>query len=272
MRLLSRFGVILILLTTFAAVLCSAQQLPVLPAPQKPAEPKYTEVKYWADNYSYKWEGEDRILVLTGNVKFVQGDTTILADRVDYRESSRTAVATGNLKITDPQNTAVAKQCVVNFKEKKCTMSGGVQLVAKPKPKPAKPSDSKAKQTLRDDMTVNCEVVDYFYKDKKAVIPGAVEVVSKTRTVTADSAVYSGKDEVVELVGNVKGRDDKDKHSFAAPRVKISLKDDNQWVEAQKASGTIYIKDEDEESKPAAQPPAAPSEKAAEKPAEKPNN
>ena len=40
--------------------------------PKKPAEPKYTEIKYSADQSSYRWQENDRILVLTGSVKFVQ--------------------------------------------------------------------------------------------------------------------------------------------------------------------------------------------------------
>lgn len=240
MKSIFKVVIISILLCTVGAALYAEQQTAA-----KSVAPKYSEVKYSADTYSYRWDGGDKILVLTGNVKFVQGDTTILADKVDYHEATRIAVATGNLKIFDPQNTIVGKQCTVSFKDKKATISGAVHINVKPKPSAS--TDSKAKKEWKDEVIVTCESVDYLYKDKKAVIPTAVTIVQKTRTVTADSATYSGKDEIVELVGNAKGLDEKDKHTFSAPKVRISLKDGSEWVEAEKASGTLYIKDEDEE-------------------------
>ncbi len=78
-------------------------------------------------------------------------------------------------------------------------------------------------------------------------------VVQKTRTVTADSATYAGKEEIVQLVGNVKGRDEEEKHTFSSPKVTISLKEDDEWIEAEKATGSFYVKEE-EESEPAEKP------------------
>lgn len=219
----------------------------------KPAEPKYTEIKYSADMTSYRWDGEDRILVLKGNVKFVQGDTVLLADKVDYRESTDTAIAAGNLKIYDDRNTITGDTCTVNFEEKKGTFAGNVRMVAKPrKPKPEAPSDSKPKSLKaewKEEVVITCDKVEYYYKQKKAVIPSPMTMVQKSRTVTADSATYLGKEEIIQLAGNVKGRDEKDKHSFSAPKVTISLKENDEWIEAEKATGSFYVKEEEEESK-----------------------
>ena len=224
----------------------------------KPAEPKYTEINYSADMSSYKWEGDDRILALKGNVKFTQGDTTLMADKVDYRESTRTANASGSLKIYDDQNTITGDLCTVNFKEKKSSITGNVRIVAKPK---QDKTDSKSlKSELKDETIITCEKVDYYYKEKKAVIPSRLTAVQKTRTITADSATYLGNDEIIQLVGNVKGNDEKEKHTFSAPKVTISLKESDQWMEAEKATGSFYVKDEEEEA-------PKPEEKPAEKPA-----
>jgi len=225
----------------------------------KPAEPKYTEIKYSADASSYKWEGQDKILVLKGGVKFIQGDTVILADKVDYRESTRTAVASGNLKIYDDQNTITGETCTVNFKDKKSVLAGGVRLIAKPKPKPEiKPDTSAAakptsfREEMKDEVEITCDKIEYWYKEKRAVVSTPLKMVQKTRTLTADSATYLGKDEIVQLVGNVKGTDEKDRHSFSAPKVTISLKKDDEWIEAEKATGSFYVKEE--ESTPAEKP------------------
>jgi lipopolysaccharide assembly outer membrane protein LptD (OstA) len=224
-------------------------------ATAKQAEPKYTEVKYWADSSSYRWDGEDRILALKGNVKFVQEDTVLIADKIDYRESTRTANASGNLKIYDEQNSITGDTCLVNFKEKRGTLTGNVRMVAKPKPKPEASGGSSKPKSLKsewkDEAVLTCDKIDYFYKEKRAVIASPVTIVQKDRTVTADSATYLGKDEIVQLVGNVKGKDEKERHSFSAPKVTVSLKADDEWIEAEKATGSFYVKEEEEEAKPA---------------------
>lgn len=238
------------------AVIVVAQQ-----AAKEPAEPKYTEIKYSADASSYRWDGSDRIIVLKGNVKFVQGDTVVTADNVDYRESTKTAKATGNLKITDPQCVGTGDVCTVNFQQKSALLTGNVRMTAKPKPKAEKPADADKVKPLssewKDEIVVTCDKIEYFYKEKRAEASGNLKFVQKERVLTADAATYLGKEEIVKLVGNVKGKDDKDKHSFSAPKVTASLKEGAEWVEAEKATGTFYVKDEEDE--PAAETPAEPA-------------
>lgn len=254
-----RIGIALcgILVALILATAVLAQQQPA-----KPSELKYTEIKYSADTSSYKWEGEDRILALVGNVKFAQGDTVLLADKVDYRESTKTANASGNLKIYDDQSTITGDKCIISFKEKKVNLTGNVRMVAKPKAKPKDAEESKSKKTeLKEETVITCSSIDYFYKEKRSIVPSAVTITQKNRTITADSALYTGKDEIVQLAGNVKARDEKGKHSFSAPKVTVSLDENNQWVEAEKATGTFYVKDEDEEEpKPAPKPAEKPEE------------
>lgn len=257
--------VIIAVVTALVSAVLMAQQAQ---AP-KPAEPKYTKIDYTADASSYKWDGEDRILVLKGNVKFVHGDTVILADKVDYRESTRIATATGNLKIYDDQNTITGETCTINFKEKKGTLTGNIILVAKPKSKPTTTTEAanstKPKPITsewKDEVTITTDKIDFYYKEKRAVVQSPLKLVQKSRTVTADSGTYLSKEETIQLAGNVKGNDEKDKHSFAAPKVTISLKKDNEWIEAEKATGSFYVKDEEDQSKPAdKQPDVKPADK-----------
>ena len=245
--LLPKISISVIILIMCGAVVIYAQQSDV----KKPEAPKYTEVKYSAENLSYKWEGQDKILVLTGNVKFIQGDTVLAADKVDYRESTRTASASGNLRIYDNQNTITSTLATVYFKDKKGTLTGNVVMKVKPKPSTNTPTEKKTLQDeIKDEATITCDSLDYFYKDKRAVVPKAVKIEQKTRVVTADSGVYIGADEIVELNGNVKGSDEKEKYNFTSPKVRVSLKDTNQWIEAEKASGSFFVKDEEAQTTP----------------------
>lgn len=214
-------------------------------APAKPAEPKYTEIKYSADASSYKWEGDNRILALSGNVKFQHGDTVLLADKMDYQEKTKSATASGNLKIYDERDTITGDLCSIDFNAKKVSISGNVHMTVKPKPKTPADKGSKLTSELKDEAVITCAQIDYLYKDKKALIPSAVTIVQKTRTVTADSATYDGKNEVVVLTGNVKGNDEKEKHTFSAPKVTMSIKENDEWIQAEKATGSFYVKEEE---------------------------
>ena len=185
MKTFLRLSACLILLSFLTAAALRAQQ----DKPSPPAQPKYTEIKYSADKSSYRWEGEDRILVLTGSVKFVQGDTILTADKVDYREATKTALATGNLKIQDKQSTITGEKCLVNFQEKKVRVTGSVVMAAKPEKKEQKEGE---KPQWKDEVTVKCSDVEYFYKDKKANVPVPVTILQKNRIVTADTATWDG--------------------------------------------------------------------------------
>ncbi len=240
-----RLIVIFAALAVMVTAVLAAQQV----VSSKPAV-KYTEVKYSADSSSYRWEGDDRVLALAGNVKFMQGDTILTANKVDYRESTKMAAAAGNLTIRDDQHTITGDACTMSFKDKKGSITGNVRLVIKPK---VASGGSKLKSDLKDETVVTCDAIDYLYKEKKAVISSPLKISQKNRLVTADSAIYQATDEIVHLSGNVRGSDDKDRHTFSAPAVTISLKENDEWIEAQKATGSIYIKDEDEpktENKP----------------------
>ena len=246
-----RRSMIRISISAMIIIMCCAVIYAQQTDSKKTEASKYTEVKYSADNLSYKWEGNDRILVLTGNVKFIQGDMVLAADKVDYRESSRTASASGNLRIYDDRNTITGTLATVYFKDKKGALTGKVVMKVKPKPSGNTQSEKKTLQDeIRDEATITCEALDYFYKDKRAVVPKAVKIEQKTRVVTADSALYIGSDEVVELSGNVRGSDEKEKYSFTSPKVRVSLKETDQWIEAEKASGSFFVKDEETQPEP----------------------
>lgn len=254
-------ALLLLLSTVFICTVVFAQK----PEEKKQAEPKYTEIKYEADTYSYKWAGDNRILTLSGHVKFMHGDTVMEADKIDYMEETKTADASGNLRIHDERNVVTGDKCSIDFNKKKVVIEGGVNVLAKPKPKTeAKDEKKSIKSEIKDEINMACSKLEYFYKDKKGTAFGPLTITQKDRVITADKAEYT--DELLRIIGNVKANDNKDKHSLTASQMTISLKDDNEWVEAEKASGTFYIKEEEE--KPAEKPAETAPEKPAETPAE----
>ena len=87
---------------------------------------------------------------------------------------------------------------------------------------------------------VTCDKIDYFYKEKRAESAGNLKIVQKDRVdYPADAATYLGKDEIVKLTGNIQANDEKKKHTFSAPKVTISLKDDDEWMEAEERLGHV---------------------------------
>jgi lipopolysaccharide assembly outer membrane protein LptD (OstA) len=243
-----------------ATTLLVATSIPAeQPGNTKSPEPKYTEVHYSADVTSYRWVDNNETLILRGNVTFTQGDMTLTADKVEYQKNSQTATASGNLKITDNRITITADSCSVNFKEKKGILAGNVCITSIPKQKSNTTSNKNTlKSNLEGKTVITCQSVEYYYKSKKAVIPTPLTIVQENKTVTADSGTYFVDEERALLIGNVKGIDEKRKHSFTGQKVTVSLKEGDEWIEIEKASGTFYIKEEQE-----SQTESQPTEKSA---------
>lgn len=233
-------------LVALVTTVLSAQQ--PAPAP-KPAEPTYRELKLEnADKQFVRLS--DKVTVLSGNVRMVTGDIHLNADKVEYQETTKSATATGNLRILDERNIITGDRCTMDFKAKKCNIAGSVKMVARPKEQKT-PDDKSLKSQLKEETTIVCAAIDYFYKDKKAVIASPITITQTHRKITADSATYLGKDELIELTGNVKAVDDETRNTMSTPSARISLKDTDQWIEMEKTTGVFYIKDDDAESKPA---------------------
>ncbi|MDO8684373.1 MAG: LptA/OstA family protein [Armatimonadota bacterium] len=223
---------------------------------QKPTpEPNYKIVNVQADVWKQNW-GSKSLTLLTGNVVITQGDTVLKSDRVEFDEDANIATSPGRLTITDPNNEISGASGIAYLNDRRGEIKGSVKLVTKPKQKP----DPNRKSTeWKDTVTMTCDKIEYLYKLKKATAGGNLKMVQKDRTVTADQAIYLVKDEIVTLNGNVKGIDTKGQSVTAGGKVTASLKEGDEWIEIERASGIFKVKEEEEEQKPAEKPAAAKS-------------
>ena len=106
-------------------LLCSAA--PLLAQPIGPAQP----VTFSADSSraTSGAGGASLVWTLMGNVKIVQGTTTITADKGTWYEGAQQGVLTGKVKIVQPGNTLTASTVEYNGISKIAVASGGVTIV-----------------------------------------------------------------------------------------------------------------------------------------------
>lgn len=223
----------------------------------QPKEPSYKYVELLnADSSRFKL-GSEKVYILKGNVKMRQGDTLLVADSVEYNEDEKvqTAVATGNLRITDPQNDITGAKGTSYFREKRAVVDGNVKIVTKPKGGQAKTSKDGIKSNWKEPATITCDKLEYLYKGKVAKLSGNLKITQKNRIVTADSALYQVKDELITLSGNVNGRDEKNQ-TFSSPSdVIVSLKEGDEWIEMKHAVGKFRVEIDEEDQGTAQQQP-----------------
>ena len=237
---------LVLLLILFPSPLCTQ------PKPQAESPKDDIIDVRWADKIRRTWNGKT-ISLLTGHVDIRHGDTTLLADRVEYDETAGVAVATGSLRIGDSEADITGDKVTVYFKERKGVAEGSVKVAIKPKPR--KKAESGESSPSGEPTTVSCERVEYLYRAKKATATGSVRIVRKEREILADKVFYDGNAETLDLAGGIHGKLDRDQPFSAKGRVKMSLKEGEEWIEMELASGTFRVKsgDETQEPKDAAQ-------------------
>jgi lipopolysaccharide assembly outer membrane protein LptD (OstA) len=221
---------------------------PAAPAPD--ADAHKVHVKY-AGHLST--EGD--IWHFTGGVILVHDDMTLTADLCDFNNKAQTAVATGHLKITDPDSTITGDQVQADFNQKLAHIVGNVTIITQRK-KPDKPDTTGGVAEAREKKTtITCPQIDYLYADdkKQATVTGPVKAVQDDKTVYADAASYDGVADTATLTGNVRlvttGGSE-----FRCPAVTISLKDDS--MSADNLTGVAV---EEEKPAPAATPATPPA-------------
>jgi lipopolysaccharide assembly outer membrane protein LptD (OstA) len=161
-------------------------------------------------------------------------------------------MATGHLRITDPDSTITGDQGQANFNQKLAHIVGNVTIITQRK-KPDHPEATGSVAEAREKKTtITCPQVDYLYADdkKQATVTGPVKAVQDDKTVYADAASYDGVADTATLTGNVRlvmasGSE------FRTPTVTISLKDDSLTADGGITGVAV------EEEKPAPPPPPA---------------
>jgi lipopolysaccharide export system protein LptA len=206
--------------------------------------------------------------------------TTMHADKWHLSEKVKTAVATGNLKMTDPQADATGKQADIDYSKGKriLVLTGNVEILVKPKkakdapapaPAPAAVKVEDGKATVQDPnaddesapssarkhpATITCDRLEYEYaKTKKhARLTGSFKVVQKlsdrTRTLTADHAEWFGLEDRILLHPPVHVEDTKNLQRFDSNEpVTVFTTEGDERMSMGKGSGVYTVQGEDEE-------------------------
>ncbi len=210
--------------------------------------------------------------------------TTMHSDVWKLNEKTKTAKATGNLQMTDPQADATGKQADVYYAKGKrlLVLTGDVEILVKPKkdkgepepaPGPAPVTVQDGKATLKDPnaddeessgsarkhpATITCDKLEYEYaKNRKhALLTGNFKVVQKlsdhTRTLTAGKGEWFGLEDRLLLYPPVHVEDTKGLKEFNTDEsVTVFVKEGDERVIAKKGSGVYEVKDEpDDEEQP----------------------
>lgn len=221
-----------------------------------PAAPRATAKPEWV-TWSADWsESVGSVYHMIGHVKILQGDTVFEAPRVDYDKDKEWAGAPQGLTLTDGHSRVRADAGTADLKAKKAVLTGHVVALIHPRPKAGVPPSS-LRAKVRGDITVTCDHLDYYYKEKRLVASGHLRFAEGKRRATADSAIYFGHYDVVVLDGHVQGRDEKGQ-TFAGSTVKISLKEPDETVEVERFQGTFQVKSESSAEASPTRPPVLP--------------
>jgi len=201
------------------------------------------------------------------------GDTVMTADRAEQDIEAQVIHATGNLRVTDPRVELSADRLTIELKEKRAVLEGNVKILVKPKQSeqtsapPASEETRSLKTEMREPVQITCERAENLYQKKIITLTGNLKMVQllkedgKTRTLTAQKAVYNSRTEQVQLVGDVHGVDEKGQE-LLAPEILVSVKEGDEWLKITQPGKMVILVEEEEETTeqtPAATPPASPS-------------
>ena len=189
------------------------------------------------------WKEPGRVGRLIGGVVIRQGDTVIRVQEAEYNQEASTATAAGGVTITDPEAQITADRLSVDMKAKKAVLEGAVRAVIKPKRREANggTSEKGLRQKLREETVITCSRLEYWYKQKRAVVDGGLKLVQGERQFSAQRCLYFHKERTALLTGGVEGVDEKGQ-SYKADVIKLVLKEDDESVEAEGFHGTFKVK------------------------------
>jgi lipopolysaccharide export system protein LptA len=200
------------------------------------------------------------------------GDTIMTADRAEQDIEAQVIHASGNLKVTDPRVDISADKLTIELKEKRAVLEGNVKILVKPKQseeqaaQPTSEETRSLKTEMREPVQITCDRAENLYQRKIITLTGNLKMVQilkesgKTRTLTAQKAVYNSRTEQVQLIGEVHGVDEKGQE-LIAPEILVSVKEGDEWLRiSQPGKMVIFVEEEEEtEETPTATPPASPT-------------
>lgn len=217
------------------------------------------------------WKGRARSqndVLKVSDLQVLDGDTEMKAKSAELDNEQQHVVATGDLQMKDPRAELTGDKLEAWLDEKRAMLTGNVRLLVKPKEngeqKPAgdkkpetgtQPPDEEEKFTLENvkkyPIVITCDEIEYFYRKKTANLKGNLKATQtlkngKIRTLTAQKAEYDQKKEILTLTGNVTIEFEKGK--LLTPKVVVSVKEGDEWFEADPGSGIITVDEEEEDA------------------------
>jgi|GEM_PF-5930245 lipopolysaccharide assembly outer membrane protein LptD (OstA) len=217
------------------------------PSPQQTAntkQPAAMTKKRRVDYKSGKHKLVDGIHQMSGGVRFVSEDTILTTDAAGYNEKTGIASSPGKVQIEDTFNNITGNTGTAYYKTRDAKFRGNVVIIAKPRPENLSAPEGSARKQFDSPATITCESVDYNWGTRIAELTGNLKIVQKDRTVTALTAVYDGKNEIVTLQGNVVYKDSKGQN-FTAQKVVMNIKEGQESFVADGVKGDFEIEDED---------------------------
>ena len=204
----------------------------------------------WADLLEY--DAAKEMSYLSGNVSLSHQGIKMYCDEFWYNEADDTALATGHLRIVDPEATITGDIATANFDTEVATVTGNITVVAQKKVEEAESSGdaeeepSKFEEYRRKKTTITCPKIVYEYNDdvKKMTLSGPVKAVQEDKTAWAEAAVYEELTDIITLTGNVRVITKKGEE-FRAPEVVISV--EGEWMKARDVSGITFRRREKNE-------------------------
>jgi len=240
------------------------------PAPQK----KTRNVTVEGDKLS-----DTRKETIFNNAVVHDEDTKVTADQMvvekDPNQKIERIIATGKARAVNGRNEITGDKMTVYPKERRIVVEGKVHGIMQPKPGEEGPPDENApaREQVKDG-TVDCDRLEYDYRNKNIAAQGNLKLFSRGRTVVADRATYIDKTEDAEFFGPVHYRDNKSRTFDTPDGLKLSLKKGAEEIHAPgKFKGTFPIDESDDETSSATPPAEGKTQTAPEPPSSSsPNN
>jgi lipopolysaccharide assembly outer membrane protein LptD (OstA) len=140
------------------------------------------------------------VTVFEGNVRISYGDVELMAERAEVKER-KTAILTGNVKLTQPGLALTGEVFTAYINEKRVVAEGGVVLT-KEETRAGEGSASPSERET-DKVTVMCDKMELSTKTRGFKAEGNVKVARGSSFAKADQATYVESEKVVVLRQNV---------------------------------------------------------------------
>jgi lipopolysaccharide export system protein LptA len=162
------------------------------------------------------------------NAVVVDEGTKVTADQMvvekDANRNAERIIATGKPRAANDRNVITGEKMIVYPKERRVVVEGKVHGIVEPKADEPTPDENAPARDQVKDGTIDCDRLEYDYRNKNIAAQGNLKLVSRGRTVIADRATYVDKTEQAEFFGPVHYRDDKSRTFETGAGLKLYLK------------------------------------------------